>query len=106
MYALIVEAATAIHYLVDTKTALVLKGLDVFNKGRIAFDAGWTDLIQSFIAIRKTMTDSGRQMTFKADRSAAVSHADLAWATLHALMHERLGAGTDTGAGKSFMEIT
>jgi len=99
-------AAEAINYSVETKTGLVLKGLDTFNKGRIEFDASWVDMAQSFMAIRKTTTDSGRQMTFKADRSAAVSHADLAWATLHALYHEPLSAGGRDGTtGRSFMEI-
>ncbi|MDR1853489.1 MAG: terminase family protein [Azoarcus sp.] len=97
-------AAEAINYNVETKVGMVLKGLDVFNKGRIEFDAGWIDLMQSFMAIRKTSTDSGRQMTFKADRSAAVSHADLAWATLHALHHEPLAGNTEVGM--SFMEIS
>ncbi|MDR1463639.1 MAG: terminase family protein [Azoarcus sp.] len=98
-------AVEAIHYSVESKIGLVLKGVDVFNKGRIEFDAGWVDLAQSFMAIRKGMTDSGRQMTFKADRSAAVSHADLAWATLHALHHEPLDATLD-GRRAAFIEIS
>jgi hypothetical protein len=93
----------AINYSVETKVGMVLKGIDTFNKGRIEFDAGWIDLMQSFMAIRKTTTESGRQMTFKADRSEAVSHADLAWATLHILAHEPLeGGGAEQ---QSFMEI-
>jgi hypothetical protein len=95
---------TPIRYALETKVGLVLKGLDVFNKGRIAFDAGWVDVAQSFMAIRKTVTESGRQMTFKADRSAATSHADLAWATLHALWREPL-SGPRAGTSASFMEI-
>lgn len=99
-------AAESIHYSVETKTGLVLKGLDTFSRGLIEFDASWVDVAQSFMAIRKAATESGRQMTFRADRSASVSHADLAWATLHALYHEPLAAGGhEGGTGRSFMEI-
>ena len=68
------------------------------------FDGGWTDLAQSFMAIRKTVTESGRQVTFKADRSDDVSHADLAWAAMHALSHEPLAVG-GAGVGAARMEI-
>lgn len=98
-------SATAIHYSVEVKTAMVLKGLDTFNKGRIQFDAGWVDMAQAFMAIRKTTTESGRQMTFKADRSATVSHADLAWATLHALYREPLAGAREGTTAESFMEL-
>ncbi|GHU09891.1 hypothetical protein AGMMS50225_11980 [Betaproteobacteria bacterium] len=62
------------------------------------------DVAQSFMAIRKTVTDSGRQVTFKADRSEEVAHADLAWATMHALAHEPLAAG-ERGRSAARMEI-
>lgn len=97
--------ARAIHYSIETKTGLVLKGLDVFNKGRVEFDAGWADMAQSFMAIKKASTESGRAMTFKADRSAATSHADLAWATLHALYNEPLAGAREGETGASFMEF-
>jgi uncharacterized protein YjcR len=96
-------AVREIMYSVELKTGLVLKGLDVFRKHRVEFDAGWVDMAQSFMAIRKTMTASGRQMTFRADRSEQVSHADLAWATLHALHNEPLEGALGTNG--SFMEI-
>jgi uncharacterized protein YjcR len=98
-------AVDAIQYSVDRKVGMVLKALDVMNKGRLAFDAGWTDVAQSFMAIRKTVTESGRQVTFKADRAEEVSHADLAWATMHALAHEPLAAGEIGGVGGARMEI-
>lgn len=97
-------AAEAIQYSADKKVAMVLKALEVLNKGRLEFDAGWTDMAQSFMAIRKTVTESGRQVTFKADRSEESSHADLAWATMHALVHEPLGAG-EKSTGKGFTEV-
>jgi hypothetical protein len=58
--------------------------------GRLEYDAGWTDLTQSLMAIKKTMTAGGRQMTYKANRTEETGHADLAWALLHALHNEPL----------------
>lgn len=92
------------QYSPEVKTRLVLKTLDVVNKGRLEFDAGWTDLAASFMAIKKTTTASGRQVTFEAGRSEATSHADLAWATMHAIFNEPLG-GT-TAADTSIMEFS
>ncbi len=97
-------AVRAINYSVDVKVAMVLKALDVFNKGRLEFDAGWIDLAQSFMAIRKTTTESGSRVTFKANRSEEISHADLAWAVMHALYNEPLEGSTSTNRG--FMEIS
>ncbi len=35
----------------------------------LEYDAGWTDLSQSLMSIKKTLTASQRQMTFTAGRS-------------------------------------
>lgn len=96
-------AATAFTYNPDVKVRLVLKALNVIEKGRLEYDAGWNDLTQSFMAIRKTTTPSGRQATFEAGRSEDVSHADLAWATMHALAHEPLEG--QTAGNNSILEI-
>ena len=72
-------------------------------KGRLQFDAGWTDIAQSFMAIRKTLTPSGRAVTYDAGRSEETGHADLAWAVMHALDHEPFEGGTQTN--QSFMEM-
>lgn len=83
-------AAVPINYSVDQKVRMVLKAQNVISRGRLQFDAGWTDIAQSFMAIRKVMTQIGNQMTFDADRSEDASHADLAWATMHCLINEPL----------------
>ncbi|MEQ5125552.1 terminase ATPase subunit family protein [Providencia alcalifaciens] len=70
------------------KNALVLKAWDVINSGRLEFDAGDTDIIQSFMAIRRSTTASGNRPTYVASRSEDASHADLAWAAMHALFNE------------------
>lgn len=87
-------AALRIQYSVEVKTNMVLKALNVIRHGRLAFDAGHTDIAQSFMAIRKVMTPSGRRATYAASRSAAVGHADLAWAVMHVLFNEPLEGNT------------
>lgn len=96
-------AAQGFIYNPDVKVRLVLKALNVIEKGRLEFDAGWNDLAQSFMAIRKTTTPSGRQVTFEAGRSDEISHADLAWATMHALAKEPLEG--QTAGNTSILEI-
>jgi uncharacterized protein YjcR len=95
--------ARSFNYSVDVKVRLVLKAKDVITKGRLEFDAGWTDVAASFMAIKKTMTASGRQVTFEAGRSEETSHADLAWATMHALSNEPLEGSTSRNS--NIMEI-
>ncbi len=96
--------AIAHNYSPEVKGRLVLKGLSVIGKGRLEFDAGWTDLAQSFMAIRKTMTASGKKVTYEASRNEETGHADLAWACLHALGNEPLEGVTANNTG--FMEFS
>jgi len=91
---------TTFNYSPEVKSRLVLKASDVIRSERLEFDAGWTDLASSLMAIQKTMTASGRHMTYSAGRTDKTGHADLAWALLHALHNEPLegphGARTST----------
>jgi uncharacterized protein YjcR len=80
----------AIEYSVATKTALVIKGQSLFRSGRVEFDAGWTDVMQAFMAIRPALTGSGKGVTYTAARNGKVGHADIAWAILHAFSNEPL----------------
>ena len=82
---------------------LVLKALDVINNGRLEFDAGQTDIAASFLAIKKTLTPSGRQVTYQAGRSEETSHSDLAWATMHALFNEPLEGVSASNSSKMEM---
>jgi uncharacterized protein YjcR len=97
-------AAIALNYSPEVKGRLVLKGLSVIGKARLEFDAGWTDFAQSFMAIRKTMTASGKKVTYEASRNEETGHADLAWACLHALGNEPLEGVTANNTG--FMEFS
>jgi hypothetical protein len=86
--------ARKIEYSVASKTALVIKGQNVFRKQRFEFDAGWTDVMQALMAIRPMLTGSQKGVTFGAKRNGQVGHADIAWAILNALSNEPMDAGT------------
>ncbi len=96
-------AVTAIQYNPSVKIQMVMKAQDVMNKGRLEFDSGMTDLAQAFMSIRRAVTAGGKLPTFEASRSDETSHADIAWATMQALLHEPLAGAT--GANTSMMEI-
>ncbi|WP_417441900.1 terminase ATPase subunit family protein [Idiomarina sp.] len=95
--------ATPFQYSPVVKGRLVMKGHDVISKGRLEFDAGSTDIAQSFISIRKSVTASGRAPTYEAGRTKEASHADLAWAIMHALHNEPLEGSSGNKSG--FMEL-
>lgn len=97
-------AVQGFQYSPSVKQALVMKAQDVIRNGRLEFDSGWVDLARAFMAIRKTMTPSGSQVTYTANRSAETSHADLAWATMHAIHNEPLEGVSSTS--KSIMELS
>ncbi|KPN91714.1 terminase large subunit domain-containing protein [Pseudomonas nunensis] len=81
--------ATPIHYSLEAKNTLVLKAQDTIQGSRIEWDAGWTDIAQAFLTIKRGATTSG-QITYSASRTDATGHADIAWAIMHALANEPL----------------
>ena len=94
-----------INYSVEVKTNLVLKAKQLFSNKLIEFDLSWTDLAHAFMTIHQTTTSSGKNITYKASRTNKTGHADLAWATMHALDKQELGSVDEVGARKkSFME--
>ncbi|MGE6170767.1 terminase ATPase subunit family protein [Aeromonas media] len=95
-------AVTEIQYNPNIKIRMVMKAMDVIDKGRLEFDSGWNDLAAAFMSIRRGVT-AGKMPTFEASRSEETSHADIAWATMQALLHEPL-AGAN-GANTSSMEF-
>lgn len=97
-------AAREIRYSPEVKTAMVLKAKDTIGSGRLEYDIAHTDITKSFMAIRKTMTASGRSTTYDASRSEEASHADVAWATMHALLNEPLTAANGQPS-KSILEF-
>lgn len=77
-----------IHYSNDTKNRLVLKMINVVEGKRLQFDKEEKDIASAFMAIKRAATNSGNMMTFKAERSELVGHADAFWAISHALFNE------------------
>jgi uncharacterized protein YjcR len=96
--------AKSINYSVEVKTRMVLKAKSVISKGRFEFDAGWVDIAQAFLSIKKAMTASGRSATYEAGRTDETGHADLAWACMHALDNEPLEGATS--GNTSYMEFS
>lgn len=98
---------TVVRYRYDValKTSMVLQAQQIMRKDRLEFDAGWSDLAASFMCIKKELTGSGRQFTYVSGRNKATGHADLAWATMHALHFEPIDGPANEGAGQSLMEM-
>lgn len=98
--------ARAISYNPEVKNRLVLKAKDTITRRRFEFDAGWTDVAASFMAIRKSVTGGGAA-SFEASRSEETGHADVAWAVMHAFDNEPLEAvAAGVGPRKSMMEMS
>jgi len=94
---------TRYNYTPLLKATMVMQCQQAMRKGRLQFDAGWSDLAQSFLAIRKEITAGGRAVTFSGGRNQETGHADLAWALMHALNHEPIEA--PTGGARTIVEV-
>ncbi|MHA3700060.1 phage terminase large subunit family protein, partial [Yersinia enterocolitica] len=96
---------TAVPYsfTLASKRALVLKMLQVIRAGRWEYDRSERALVNAFNAVRKIKTPGGF-ITYDTDRSRGISHGDLAWATMLAIINEPLG-GEDGNARSFVMEF-
>jgi uncharacterized protein YjcR len=79
--------ATPIHYSMDMKNRLVLKGLDIMENKRFQFLLGDNELIRAFLMIAQKVTDNG-SVTYVSNRTSDAGHADIAWSILHGLAYE------------------
>ncbi|MCL2656157.1 MAG: terminase family protein [Betaproteobacteria bacterium] len=84
--------ARGIRYDLNSKVRLVLKAQSVINAGRLKMDAKEREVVVAFMAIKRVLTPSGQYVTFRAGRSEETSHADIAWAIMHALSGEPMEA--------------
>ncbi|WP_373928516.1 terminase family protein [Sphingomonas aerolata] len=84
------RGVTKVEYSLEVKAQMIMKAQHVIARSRMLFDAGWLDVVSSFVSIKKTLTTSGRNVTFKAGRGGDEGHADLAWATMQLLNNEPL----------------
>ena len=82
--------AVKINYSVEVKNRLVAKAKQIIEHRRFEFDAGWTDLAHAMMSIHRSMTPSGKQITYQSSRTEESGHADLAWALMHALDKEAI----------------
>ncbi|HEY0626367.1 MAG TPA: terminase family protein, partial [Allosphingosinicella sp.] len=85
-----IRGLTKIEYSLEVKQQMIMKAQNVIRKGRLQFDVGAIDIISSFISIKKTLTQSGRNITFKAGRGGGDGHADIAFSIMHILINEPL----------------
>jgi len=81
-------SVTPITYSVEVKNQMVLKMKKLVSAGRIEFDNGWNDFALAFMTIQKNITPSGRSITYQSARTDETGHADLAWATMHAIHNQ------------------
>ncbi|EMK9615661.1 oxidoreductase, partial [Escherichia coli] len=90
--------AVPYNFNIASKRALVMKMLQVVRAGRWEYDRSERDLIQAFASVRKIQTPGG-YITYDTDRSRGVSHGDLAWATMLAVINEPIGAEREDNRG-------
>lgn len=93
-------AAVPYSFNLASKRALVLKMLQVIRAGRWEYDRSERALVNAFNAVRKIKTPGGF-ITYDTDRSRGISHGDLAWATMLAIINEPLGG--EDGTARSFV---
>lgn len=77
-------------YTPEVKGLMVLKTQNLIKNRRIEWDSRDIDMQMSFASVRRTMTASGRYMTYESARSQAASHGDLAWAAMMLFYQEPL----------------
>lgn len=93
-----------IEYSLEVKAQMIMKAQNVIRRGRLKFDTAMLDIVSAFVSIKKTLTTSGRNVTFKAGRGGDDGHADLAWATMHILMNEPLDGKEQPKATMEILE--
>ena len=100
-------AATSLKYSVEVKAQMVLQAMQHVRRRTIEWDAGLRDVMMAFMTIKKTITPSGAQTTFKASRTEATGHADRAWAIMHAFFGQAMQAleGTEDNTSQQIVEV-
>lgn len=91
-----------VDYSADVKRMMAYKAREIINAGRLQFDAGWDDVVHSFLMIRQHTTKASNQITMISNRTKKGSHADLAWAAMHVLHWEPIDILNDHSTTISF----
>ncbi|HAN8010691.1 TPA: hypothetical protein IF976_004817, partial [Escherichia coli] len=81
-------------FTLSSKRTLVLKMMQLMRSGRWEYDRGERELVTAFNAVRRVKTPGGF-ITYETDRARGVSHGDLAWATMLAVINEPIGGEND-----------
>lgn len=108
VYQLVVKwfpRARKVDYSVTGKAHMVMKAQNLFRERRIEMATEWGDVRDAFMAIRPSLTASGKQLTYVSRRDGEIGHADIAWAIMHALINEPLDAG-ETGPKRARVEFS
>ncbi|MFC0973977.1 terminase large subunit domain-containing protein [Pasteurella multocida] len=82
--------AKPILYNLETKSGLVLKVHDLVERGLMEWSEDEKDIAASFLMIKQTSTNAGAKITFIADRTSKLQHADVFWAIAHAINKKSL----------------
>jgi len=99
-------ALVKLNYNVEIKTKMALRAKELFQRRRLHFDSGLIAVAKSFLSIKKALTGSQKQMTLVASRSKETSHADSAWAIMHALERAPVADNLNpVNSGKSRIKV-
>ncbi len=93
--------ATPITYSPERKTEMILKAKDLIDAGDLHWPSDWIDMPRSFLMIKQDVTSNG-QTTYKANRNNVNGHADIAWATMHAIDKNKLNRHKTTTSTWAF----
>jgi len=107
VYQLVVKwfpLARKVSYSVTGKAHMVMKAQNLFRERRLEIPVEWGDVRDAFMAIRPSLTASGKQLTYVSRRDGEIGHADIAWAIMHALINEPLDA-SEAGQQQSTVEF-
>lgn len=108
VYQLVVKwfpLARKVDYSVTGKAHMVMKAQNLFRERRIELPIEWGDVRDAFMAVRPSLTASGKQLTYVSRRDGEIGHADIAWAVMHALINEPLD-GSDAGQKTAKVEFS
>lgn len=96
--------AIGLDYNVDLKNEMVLKTQNLIQKRRLKFDG--TEIITSFMTIRRQATRSGRQMTYVSDHSEDASHGDISWAIMNCILNVEYGESSGFSSSSSVFSFS
>ena len=83
-------AVREIHYSLNTKAELVMKGKALVDGGNVEWDEDNKEIGSALLQIRQTVT-SGDKVTYSATRTEKTGHADAGFALLNGVYKDQIG---------------